>query len=396
MGFVSAKVSDVADIREFECILPDDVQLSFVAHRLAELARLPLCGQDGYPIRYAFITKGGHVLNPQSSLRELPAHKSLDLRLAPEVSVAGEDGSPDESVLHEPAEESQIAQVRIEHERAILHDEGLDLAPDVRIDAEVHREIEQFAMQDRYTECAGLLLGTVITEGKERIIQITAVAPAAEAEGERLSVRMTHKAWESALRIKDKEYPELRTLGWFHTHPGSGVCMSDSDTFVHKHFFPHPNMVAYVLDPTTGRDGFFYWHNGVIGLRPSYGLVCTVKKGRFWQRFRPSPKALRVGGIALVLAGVLYLGIARPAHRAQPKKPTVHVKAVSRQTVARDATYTIGPRDNLWLICNRHYRNGDLARALARYNGVRDLSGLQVGQQIKLPPKEKLERLAED
>jgi hypothetical protein len=30
MGFVSAKVSDVADIREFECALPDDV-LSFAA-----------------------------------------------------------------------------------------------------------------------------------------------------------------------------------------------------------------------------------------------------------------------------------------------------------------------------------------------------------------------------
>lgn len=394
MGFVSAKVSDVADIREFECELPDDVQLSAVANRLAELVKFPICGQDGYPLRYVFIPRGGgHALKPQSCLRDLHHHKPLDLRLAPEFSASGDqDAAPEE----EP-EQVQSSMVRIEHERTLLHDDGLDLPPDVRIDADVHREMEQFAMQDRYTECAGLLLGEVSVEGRERVIHIRACAPAAEAEGDRLSVRMTARAWESALRIKDKEYPELRTLGWFHTHPGSGVFMSDSDTFAHKHFFPHPNMVAYVLDPTVGRDGFFYWHNGVIGLRPSYGLVCTVKKGGWWERFRPSPKAIRTGVIALALVGVLYLGIARPGHRPpEPKKsPQVRVKAVPvARNEVKDAVYTLGPRDNFWLICNRHYNDGELAKALARYNGIRNLSRLQVGQQIKLPPKEKLKRLA--
>jgi proteasome lid subunit RPN8/RPN11 len=394
MGFVSAKVSDVADIREFECALPDDVQLSAVANRLAELAKFPICGQDGYPLHYVFIAKGGgHALNPQSCLRDLHAHKPLELRLVPEFSASGEQ----DAAREEHGDETASSLVRVEHECALLHDDGLDLQPDVRIDAQVHREIEQFAMQDRYTECAGLLLGDVSVENRERVVHIRACAPAAEAEGDRLSVRITARAWESALRIKDKEYPELRTLGWFHTHPGSGVFMSDSDTFAHKHFFPHPNMVAYVLDPTTGRDGFFYWHNGVIGLRPSYGLVCTVKKGGWWERLRPGPKAIRTAVIALALIGVIYLGVTRPGHKPPEPKKTVHVSVKAAppvKTEARDAVYTLGPRDSFWLICNRHYNDGELAKALARYNGIRDLSRLQVGQQIKLPPKDKLKRLA--
>jgi hypothetical protein len=99
----------------------------------------------------------------------------------------------------------------------------------------------------------------------------------------------------------------------------------------------------------------------------------------------------------LVTGGVLCLGVAKTGHRApEPKQSAqVHVKAVSNaEQVGQDSIYTLGLRDNFWRICNRRYGNGDLARALARYNGVRDLSRLQVGQQIKLPPKEKLERLA--
>jgi len=401
MGFVPAKVSDVADIRECHCALPDDAPLSDVAMRLAELRHLPLCGFDSQPMRYGFVSRGGHALSPQSCFRDLHSHKPFELRLVPEFTVYSNEGGADER----PAADDFLLRdesihVEIGEERLLVQDDCLDYPPDVRIDARVHREIEGYAMQDRYTECAGLLLGSVVIQGQERVIHISAVAPAADARGDRNSVTMTLKGWESAFRIKDSEYAELRILGWFHTHPGSGVFLSDSDSFAHKNFFPNPNMAAYVLDPTTGRDGFFYWHNGVLGLRPSYGLVCTPDDTTFWNRLRIGPKALRVSAIALAVCGVLFLGFARPGRRAsEPGKPvSVSVKSVSnvRKSVTRDATYTLGPRDNFWKICNRYYNDGDLAKALARYNGIRDLVHLQVGQKIKLPPKAELERLAGD
>lgn len=398
MGFVPAKVSDVADIREFVCALPDDVQLGAVADRLAEMVGFPLCGADSYPLHYAFVARHGRALDSHACLSDLGLHKPLELRLVPEFSTSADaESEPADSIPGTIQRDLRSFQIRLEGENTLLHDEGLDLAPDVRIDAEVHREIEKFATQDRYTECAGLVLGTVGVEDRERIIHVRAVAPAPEAEGDRLCVRMTGKAWESALRIKDKDYPQLRTLGWFHTHPGSGVCVSDSDVFVHKHFFPHPNMIAYVLDPTTGRDGFFYWHNGILALRPSYGLVCTVNKTGLRERISINPRVLRGAAMAVILAGAMLTGISLMGHRQAEHEPAkVQVKAVPKATApAQDAVYTLGPRDNFWKICNRHYNDGDLARALARYNGLRDLSHLQVGQRIKLPPKDKLKSFAD-
>lgn len=403
MGFVSAKISDLADIREFDCALSEDALASAAACRLAELTHFPLCGPDSSPLRYGFVEKGGRALDPQTRIGDLMSRQPLQLRLVPELSVAdnrAEDSTEASECTPEPDDET--ADVRVNQERSLIHDDHLELPLDVRIDADAHKEIEDFAAQDRYTECAGLLLGSVTVQGDERVVHVHGVAPASEAKGSRTSVRLTAKALESALKIKDLEYPQMRTLGWFHTHSGSGVHMSDSDTFLHKRFFQHPNMVAHVLDATSARDGFFYWHNGVIGLRPSYGLVCTVTRKRLRDRFVSTPSALRAGAIVMVLGGVLYLGFAGPAGKAPEKKEatqavSTRVEATApapRDKTPADKTYTIGPADNFWKICNRHYGDGDLAKALARYNGIRDLQRLQLGQKIKLPPKEKLKKVA--
>ncbi len=400
MGFVNAIVSDVADTREFEFSLPDDAQVQSLAQRVAELLHYPLCGCDGYPLHYGFVAKADRALDPHLCIRDLRLHKPIELRIVPLVTtnLPEADSGPPEMGGHGPS-----FRVELLRSTELVRDQGLDLQPDVRIDEEVFEEIEQFAAQDRYTECAGLLLGEVRIENGERVIHIKAACPATEAEGTRTSVRMTLSAWESALWTRDAEYPELRTLGWFHTHPGAGIFVSDADVFVHKHFFPHANMVAYVLDPTTGRDGFFYWHNNLLALRPNYGLVCTVDRRGIRDRLTPSPKLVRLGLVAVVLGGLLYLGTVMSGHRpdkATTKPPPAPAAKQAAPAVpaapaksSSERTYTIRRGDNLWIICNRFYRNGDLAQALARYNGIRSTSGIQVGRQIKLPPKERLERL---
>ncbi len=126
---------------------------------------------------------------------------------------------------------------------------------------------------NRMTECAGLLLGTVQVEDGIRVIHIKAVIPALDAEGSRTNVRITLKAWESMLSIRDKDYSDFRVLGWLHTHAGWGVFLSDADVFIHRAFFSDKNMVAYVMDPTIGKDGIFYWRQDKIALAPSFGLV---------------------------------------------------------------------------------------------------------------------------
>ena len=170
-------------------------------------------------------------------------------------------------------------------------------------------------------------------------------------------------------------------------------------------------MVAYVLDPTTGRDGFFYWHEGKIGLCPSFGLVGAssnmpsdkLRMKSHKPRFKTPkmPKTpLRFDWrnwiIAALVLGVLYFAFAGSPftrlskHEKIAAPPVVVTKELPRST---EQIYIIGRRDNPWSICNRVYNNGDLSRALMRYNGLSDVTGLQVGQQIKLPPKETLRKL---
>ena len=36
--------------------------------------------------------------------------------------------------------------------------------------------------------------------------------------------------------LMDKQYPDLRIVGWYHTHPGHGVFLSDMDIFLHESF----------------------------------------------------------------------------------------------------------------------------------------------------------------
>lgn len=394
MGLLPAVISDGADIREIDCQLPEDVTVAAVALRLAELMRLPVVGPDGFPLSYGLVARGGRAFDPETTLGQMRLPNPLRARLVPEFTAARpetDDAGPEEDNPPAP----RVA-VQLLEEHGLLHDDGLDLKADVRIDAAVHREIEEFAGQDRRTECVGLLLGTVTTECRQRIIHIMAVAPAAEAESDRTTVKMTLQAWESALRIRDEEYPHLRVLGWFHSHAGWGVFLSDSDVFVQKSFFPHPNMVAYVLDPCIGRDGFFYWHNGILGVCPSYGLVGAPEElsheAHPHKKRKPLKRTFAAVAGSLAACWVLYLGFAQPrisGDKLAPGKPIVSVRQVSppEKKPRMDAIYTITKRDNLWLICNRIYGDGELAPALARYNGIRNLAGLQVGQKIRLPAK---------
>jgi hypothetical protein len=48
-------------------------------------------------------------------------------------------------------------------------------------------------------------------------------------------------------------------MGWYHSHPGFGVFLSDHDTFIHKNFFSSALQVAWVYDPHSDEEGCFGW-----------------------------------------------------------------------------------------------------------------------------------------
>ena len=72
-------------------------------------------------------------------------------------------------------------------------------------------------------------------------------------------VTFTQDTWEHIYKVKDSEYPDHRIVGWYHSHPGFGVFLSDHDTFIHQNFFSSPQQVAWVYDPHSEEEGCFAW-----------------------------------------------------------------------------------------------------------------------------------------
>ena len=78
----------------------------------------------------------------------------------------------------------------------------------------------------------------------------------------------THETWAHIYRVKDRDHPDSRIVGWYHSHPGFGVFLSSDDLFIHENFFSAPHQIAWVYDPHSDEQGCFVWdHHRVRRLR---------------------------------------------------------------------------------------------------------------------------------
>jgi proteasome lid subunit RPN8/RPN11 len=137
------------------------------------------------------------------------------------------------------------------------------------IDSEVTRCIRQHARAFMTTEVCGVLIG----EEANGTVSIQASIEASNATQGGTHVTFTQDAWEEIYRIKDVSYPDQRIVGWYHSHPGFGVFLSEHDTFIHSNFFSSPHQVAWVYDPHTDEEGCFGWFDGKIQRIPSLEIV---------------------------------------------------------------------------------------------------------------------------
>jgi proteasome lid subunit RPN8/RPN11 len=123
------------------------------------------------------------------------------------------------------------------------------------MEAEVARKIRQHARTSMKAEVCGVLIGN--TE-HERMTVEACIAGINAAQGG-AHVTFTQDTWEHIYKIKDKEYPDHKIVGWYHSHPGFGVFLSEHDLFIQQNFFSNPQQVAWVYDPHTDEEGCFGW-----------------------------------------------------------------------------------------------------------------------------------------
>jgi proteasome lid subunit RPN8/RPN11 len=126
----------------------------------------------------------------------------------------------------------------------------------------VRNEIHRHGVSVENTEICGVLVGNVYRDDKGPFLYIESSVRGEHASNESCNVTFTAETWNHIQQVMDREYPDRRILGWYHTHPGFGIFLSDMDLFIHRNFFNLPWQVAIVYDPQSGQEGLFQWHHG--------------------------------------------------------------------------------------------------------------------------------------
>ncbi|MEV4422453.1 Mov34/MPN/PAD-1 family protein [Patulibacter sp. NPDC049589] len=125
-----------------------------------------------------------------------------------------------------------------------------------------HETILDHVFSSLGREVGGVLVGEYQKDPPET--HVLAAIPALEATSEVASVTFTHDAWSEVHAVLEEEHPGRQIVGWYHSHPGFGIFLSEHDLFIQRNFFSGVGQVAHVVDPRAGTEGVFGWRDGEI------------------------------------------------------------------------------------------------------------------------------------
>ena len=117
-------------------------------------------------------------------------------------------------------------------------------------------------------EVGGLLVGRECEDEAGVYLLVAGAIPARQARSTSMSVTFTHQTWNQLSAEKASRYPEQAIVGWYHTHPGLGVFLSEHDLFIHRNFFADSTHIAVVIDPSKFAWGIFYWQDSELVAAP--------------------------------------------------------------------------------------------------------------------------------
>jgi len=207
-----------------------------------------------------------------------------------------------------------------------------------------------FGNADR--EVGGVLVGR-IERGAAPVV--TGAIPALSADERRATLTFTQDAWEHIHRTLDCDFSAAeRIVGWYHSHPGFGIFLSEHDLFIHRNFFSGRSQIALVVDPIGMTEGVFAWRDRDIACfleRPTpRGWVAADHADspqphqRLWTVESRAPA--RNQRLALIVAGAVGLSIGfglwdvvvKPSPALNTDVVVPGVKAPSRDAPAPAAT----------------------------------------------------------
>ena len=142
----------------------------------------------------------------------------------------------------------------------------------VRIAGDVHERLWLHGRETLDREVCGVFLGRVFRDEAGPFLEVEDCVRGEHARSEGAQVTFTHETWnhihEEIRRRHPSNPPDI--VGWYHTHPGFGIFLSEMDLFIHSNFFSGPGQVAFVLDPKSGQEGTFGWVKGKVERLPDH------------------------------------------------------------------------------------------------------------------------------
>ena len=132
----------------------------------------------------------------------------------------------------------------------------------VLFDGDAYNSMMEHANSTVDVELGGVLVGDALFDERGPYLQIVGVLPAEGAQNRDTQITFTHQAWDKINSRRDEEYPKNSLIGWYHTHPGFGIFLSEMDMFIQENFFNEPFQVAVVLDTKSHEKGCFVWVGG--------------------------------------------------------------------------------------------------------------------------------------
>jgi proteasome lid subunit RPN8/RPN11 len=279
--------------------------------------------------------------------------------------------------------------------------------------------IWQHALSDTSREVGGVLVGRLLCAAGCDVVAVEHALPARHAEAGSTFVKFTHEAWEEWHALLDTQFAGRCIVGWYHSHPGFGVFLSDHDLFIHENFFRQPWQVAVVSDPVRGEMGYFGWRAGRVVPLPEEAIYQAVEPARVALQPgppqaaaapRPTSPAARsmterwwwLGwGVAVAMFLVLVLQAYGQAKLVRLGRELRAELAQAQQVLGRmegklqpppapalGRWYTFEAGVSLEKLCEREYGNPEVSRAIMAINGLRQPP--EVGTRLWLPAKEAL------
>lgn len=311
-------------------------------------------------------------------------------------------------------------------EESASHDSGR--APAIYVSPEVWAGILAHSDEDLSNELGGVLLGSAAaSDAGAVVVVIEASLRALHTDASRGRVTFTHDTWAQICEARDRDHPDRQIVGWYHTHPGFGLFLSEYDLFIHRSFFREPSQVALVVDPRAGTSGFFVWAgDGLTGpldarvidvegraqapvadaARPIAEPVPEpVPQGLAWPRWALAACL----ALVLILQVLILRGLREPAAPAAAAPGAADLAPLKREitrlreelkqrpapippraAVAErppeppEGTYVVQPGDSLWSIAEEFYGDGAKWRAIGALNGIGP-EQLEPGMVLRTP-----------